>query len=153
MVSNYRQFGGGDGTLGVRYDDRPRIMWPGSRAGRNTTFVVDLNPVLRPFESEFYQTSRGRPVRERNELEEAVFEIRAVAKVEITTLEAQGWKINLKPKDDDETDEENDEVIRHVRIERVTNPSDPEQYVDVEVIYAITFIDKYGFQRTYNLES
>ena len=146
-------YGRGSGGIGVEYDDRTRIMWPGTRTGRNTTFVVDLEPVLRPFESEFYQTSKGRPVRERNIEEEAVFEIRAVAKVEITTLEAQGWSINLKPKDGDEDDEENDEVIRHTRIERVTNPSDPSQYVDVEVIYAITFIDKYGFRRTFNLES
>lgn len=55
----------------------------------------------------------------------------------VTTLEGQG--INWSWEADEGGDNDDEEVTRETHTVRVENPTDPEQYVDVEVVDAVVF--------------
>jgi hypothetical protein len=131
------------------------VMYTHTRRGTSISFEVDMFSVMRPFESKYFQTTRGRPQKEEKPDEEAVFVLEASARVQVTTLEGLGWKYKWESDDDDEDDDdadaEEDEVTRVTRTKRVYNPSDSSQYVDVEIIDAIVFKDKYNRSVRMNL--
>lgn len=110
------------------------IMYTRDRKGQSVTLISDLSLIMRPFESKLFQTTRGRPQKEQPPEEEAVFTLTASARVEVTTISAMGWSYQWPNDDDSESDVEEDEVTRETTVKRITNPNDPAQYVDVEVV-------------------
>jgi hypothetical protein len=129
-------FGGQENGIDIMYTD--------TRRGRSTTFIVDMATVMRPFQSKYFQTTRGRPQEEKIEDTVATFVLEATARVQITTLEGLGWKIKWDPETETEPDQDEEEVTRVTRTKRIYNPSDSQQYVDVEVIDAIEFKDQFN---------
>lgn len=71
------------------------------------------------------------------------------AKTETTSLDEMVYDLNIEFPDTPESVEDNTvELVRDTHVERVYNPEDSEQYVDIEVVDQITFINKYsGAQR------
>lgn len=124
-----------------------------TKGGVQATMYVDMNAVLRPFESKLFQTTRGRQQKEEAEPEEAVFTLEATAKIQVTTMEGMGWSVSFPEPDDDNPDEDNAEEKRSVRTVRIYNPEDSEQYVDVEVIDSIDFKDVRNRLSRYTLKN
>lgn len=67
------------------------------------------------------------------------------AKAETTTLDEMTYDLNVDVGGEDpETAEDNTiELTRETHIERVYNPSDSSQYVDIEVVDAMSFRNKF----------
>jgi hypothetical protein len=129
------------------------VMYTNTRRGTSIDFSVDLMSVMRPFESKYFKSTRGRPQKEEKPEEEAVYVLEASARVQVTTLEGLGWSYKWETDDDDdeEGDSEEDEITRITRTKRVYNPQDSQQYVDVEVIDAIVFKDRFNRSVRMNL--
>ncbi len=69
-----------------------------------------------------------------------MFILEAQARTQVTTLEGLGWTFDWS--ESDTPDVEEDEVTRVTETERVFNPENPEQYVDVEIVRSITLRNK-----------
>lgn len=96
----------------------------------------------------------GRPDRQRALAQQPVGEstltITATVNATITTLKAMGLQIKWA---EDEDPPKKVEMERTTRTKRITNPVDPEQYVDVEVIDLIKFKDSLGEVYEYSLDN
>lgn len=93
-----------------------------------------LERAVRPFAEAPPERPRPRPEPDQD-AHEAELEWTATMRVETTSINGLGLRIQWS----DELEDEEDEVTRQTRTERVENPEDPEQYVDVEVIEEIVF--------------
>jgi hypothetical protein len=113
----------------------------GARIPRYWAPPRSLEAVSKPslFPYEVYKADPAPTQRERED-DEAVLEWTYTARVEPVTLQGMGWKINFSSKAN----------TKKSHTERVTNPNDSEQFVDVEVIDVITVRDEFG--RVYDLE-
>lgn len=96
----------------------------------------------------------GRPDRQRalamQPVGESTLIITATVSATVTTLKAMGLKISWA---EDEDPPNKVEMERTTRTKRITNPSDSEQYVDVEVIDRIKFKDSLGDVYEYSLDN
>lgn len=121
---------------------------------------VDLEKIVRPFSTVINTPSRGRPGEQNVDPEHTttttepalvVLEWSARAGVQTTDLPSLGVILNS----DDDNDSEGilDEFDRTSHTVRVTNPDDPEQFVDVEVADSITLTNRAKKKRKWNLSS
>lgn len=121
--------------------------------------VVDLEHVVRPFVSPVSKPDRSRnfayggsrssgSVQTSEGEEVPTLEWTARANVEVMTLAGRGFTVSL-------IDEsvEREEISRETRVVRIENPEDSNQYVDVEVIDAISFQDPNRSKRRYTLNN
>lgn len=121
-----------------------------------TPGAVDLEKVVRPFIVVLDPPSRVRPGEQEieqatttsTEPELAVLEWSARAGVQTTDLPSLGVILNS---DDTDSDGILDEIGRSTHTVRVTNPDDPDQFVDVEVADSILLSNRAKQKRQWNL--
>lgn len=125
------------------------------------TPAVSLETVVRPF----LPRTNAKPDRERlfwaggnrtngaattTEGEEIpLLEWESSCRPEVTTLEG----LSVYRDEGSDRDVEQNEIARKSRIERVENPDDPSQYVDVEVYDEITFENDSKKKRVFKLKN
>lgn len=113
-------------------------------------FSFDPN---RPLPRDRASWSGATPVPEESTTEEStegVLQWKARTGMEVLTL--PGLAVNLK-EDDKDPDFNLREVSRQTHVVRVTNPEDPDMYVDVEVAKSLTLVNQAKQRRTFNLSN
>lgn len=113
----------------------PRVL----RAGRLTP--VALEALSRPF-GRSWKDPKGRRSHVAEEATEpgpGVLIIESQVRMDVVTVRGMGWSIRKEER----------EISRETSTVRVTNPSDPSQFVDVERVESLLVRDLYG--RTYTL--
>lgn len=99
-----------------------------------------MEKAIQPFIHQAPKPFQRRPD-PKQDLGEAVLQWGARMNAEVTTIQAVGFTVNWP---DDKTSDTSRERSRQVTTERVTNPEDENQYVDVERVQSIIFVDENG---------